>query len=1466
MRYTVVVNETGEWDVSGATMQDALGKNSVGGTDQNLSAYTGYVEVKVFDRINTANNGNEDVVIAAMASMTPKEVCWVKVDGMTGFNFSPSDLGLSGDDAYLLTYYTQLKNITNWGQANIGNSFGMTGNVGRGGRWYDLRAYSQVSKLIVEPGVEDPVKKGWYYAPEDDSFADYYADGVGNGALYWIVTMSGAKIPAGTMFQDSNRFQKNGSGNWPSGSALPANILRNSESNVGFFSANLGEDENGDPNTIQSLYPTVEDFWAAVDAGVFREIPIKDAENPDGYYTMNWGTAPFSAEGVNYYDLTISFEKTYGLQNGERLYWVIRTDPVKLPSTNSSRNYDNKINYKPPTGGWQGEKSWDTLKIADQSNGIRKSVGDIFTVKNAKTDGTWAEYANTAEFYRNTDGGLVDAYLGADGGYTNKVNTNKGDNMRQNRDLQNSLLLVAHSPAEISSLYTRAGGNSGSVYNTAWKFAGDQYLNYCYQNGLYITWNVDVNTTGSLRGEFYLKDTLPEGVELAYVRMYQGTGYSVPAFLSNAGQIIYRATGEHDFGSDWTQWSVASNLYRQSDYWIRAFTDYYTKDNQIQMYLPNLKTNNPVTFQVVCRVTDHSPFEDSFYNNQVQLFDKNGRLVDERGAEAVIHAKSANKTALVSGMLDGDKLNSTVFPYEIAINTDAEDLVTDSDVVTVPLVDRMSSNLSVANNTLMIFRDQAKDSSDNYIWSNLLYYGGTWSNLPADSGKPWYTADAAKVGAAVGNLPGRGSNIRVSFRSALDEHGAPLLYDGDGMQMKEVVFHDLPDSTPLVLQYSVTATFTDKSGQGSAFYNKAMWEGFEENSEGETEMDRIYYQVDSVAGSQTHGALLLTKFDAADETHRLSGAEFALYRAKYREHSDGMLLWEPDAPASVRAKRYLAVYLGEADGQYSTPKGTHQELAVRRNASGGISEVRVPKSDDSSTMVWMPLIDAMKAGYQFHHELDHAPDGSIQPYTDEVLGRGRTDANGMLSYGLTANLGFQLDENGDIISENPETAKETEDRIHYNKIYVIVETKAPEGYELDTTLHFFVIPKETDKLILHGDLATGSYFYHEKWPSEVHVVSQTREDQPTYLLYMPNRHAPLSVTKQFTGSVNGMLADKTYRFGLWSETDVLADNVTAANCIQQVGITYEPEDFGWYTLLHSDASGRTYSAYQQRGDLWYHGTLEVSNGGTLLAESWQPDSAVDPHYIYAYETCGILPGHERKVEFGAIDYGTYYVYEINDAGYPITEGDGTIQGLHYYVGMSGAADSTGKVVYSPTNHTVNVTNAYYDAAVTKTFYAEIPDSEDPITGKYTFGIWYASDIETATGLPRTGAAMAAEPVELEWSHSETTTSAKTGYFRDLRPGTAYCIFELDSDGQPIAVNGMGSIDGKQFDVSYGTGNSVTTVLRGASGQAPEVTVRNVVHYFGLPSTGGAGTWQFIFAGALLMSMAGVCLLRRRRRT
>ncbi|MCI6008701.1 MAG: hypothetical protein MRZ48_01010 [Anaerostipes hadrus] len=342
-QYHVVVNETGDFDVSSAIFGDAL-------TNDYL-AYTGYLKVDYYDTGLATDASNDKEAVKKLQEKTPKETFWINIHDGKQFTFSPKKLeGCDGKGAYLLTYYATPKNIDDLTQVSSGNSFTLGGNViGPGGNSIRLPGVKVTTSTIIEGGKNfEASKTGWYYDPTKATRGDWI-----RGSLYWIIEVGGNEIPAGTTFRD---VPKAGNVHYIRGTSM-----------VGVYKGKLPTGKS-----FKDYYGTVEDL-----KGDSQLQKLTGNEN-------NGGTLPKDADyqwesiGSNvgrYAD--IKLKKDIHLEEGEHLYIILRTEPNRTFSLRDGIQYNNELQTKDSNATdfvSQGEASL----LANGGGNNFKEVGGIY--------------------------------------------------------------------------------------------------------------------------------------------------------------------------------------------------------------------------------------------------------------------------------------------------------------------------------------------------------------------------------------------------------------------------------------------------------------------------------------------------------------------------------------------------------------------------------------------------------------------------------------------------------------------------------------------------------------------------------------------------------------------------------------------------------------------------------------------------------------------------------------------------------------------------------------------------------------------------------------------------------------------------------------------------------------------------------------------------------------------------------
>lgn len=200
-------------------------------------------------------------------------------------------------------------------------------------------------------------------------------------------------------------------------------------------------------------------------------------------------------------------------------------------------------------------------------------------------------------------------------------------------------------------------------------------------NGIYASWAFKVNYGGDLNGDYRVLETIPDGMELSYIRI-KWTGKSAKDITS---QTIT------DLGDDWKVNTIAA----PDDDNSNITTTYYVKGKQALIQLGKFKgihgrDDYSVDVQVVCRVTD----PDVLLGGETKTFTNKVMLQSPDGTKDYV---SANASAEISNIkiLNKENVHNVKSPkidYTITANEYGQTLLKNTtDKLT--LVDDLDENL-----------------------------------------------------------------------------------------------------------------------------------------------------------------------------------------------------------------------------------------------------------------------------------------------------------------------------------------------------------------------------------------------------------------------------------------------------------------------------------------------------------------------------------------------------------------------------------------------------------------------------------------------------------------------------------------------------------------------------------------------------------------------------------------------------
>ena len=230
---------------------------------------------------------------------------------------------------------------------------------------------------------------------------------------------------------------------------------------------------------------------------------------------------------------------------------------------------------------------------------------------------------------------------------------------------------------EGTNLWKKVGAvfkfNGESIQETTSGSVGTILTQELGQPGMFVSWEITVNYAGELSGRYRLEDTIPDGMELAYLRVLSRGSRA-------QNTTVPRLT---DLGADYTEHMTTANS-------VTAY--YYTDGNSLVWDVDNLVAgrvvnNCAVTFQIVCRVTDPAVLlggEEKQFNNQVILYGEDGRQRDIDSQSVNVSTSTLKKTV---------ETGARTLPFTIQVNSLGEDLLADTDYLTV--VDTLSETLQL---------------------------------------------------------------------------------------------------------------------------------------------------------------------------------------------------------------------------------------------------------------------------------------------------------------------------------------------------------------------------------------------------------------------------------------------------------------------------------------------------------------------------------------------------------------------------------------------------------------------------------------------------------------------------------------------------------------------------------------------------------------------------------------------------
>lgn len=579
--YVVTVNDTqGVWDATEVKMTDTL-------SPKNME-YVGYAKVEAFEY----NKDSNEYSLAGTK--------WVKIDRLNTFTLSPKQIGWDKKDyKYVFTYYAKPVNLGNYSKTQVTNTFELNGVVKKGDIPIDISNINSSKTVEFSGSYNMNVhKSSWYYQEPEPDVQTWK-----NGALYWVIEVSGTSIKEDTVFKDS--------------------IVKNSDKEEDKLSY-LHDD------SLVGIYKgTSIDNYKTID-------DLKTSENFTDV-RGSFGELKFTGTNGNYDSLEISVKNKIPLNEKEKVFMIVKSEPSVRPTNyRDAFNFSNKVSTKD-----------DGINFMDRSTATKT------------------------------------LYCGGD------ILKELGQTFQYNKESSEIKTIVADKDVNIPA------GSESRIYKDGLNDTG---------SGIYASWVFKLNLDGDLSGSYRVLENIPDGMQLAYMRIKW-----IGAEQKKVSPIVSKSIGNLN---GWTEKSTTAN---DDDNESRK-TIYYVKGNQALIELGDFypgKVNDlySVDVQVVCKVTDSNVLlgnKEKEFLNTVVLQTQDGN--DITSASSPVKMKISNLDKSYIPVTENNK-NTNKVNFTINTNQLGQQLP-NNEGPKLKLIDKLSDTLILDTSSIKAFKTGTEEAVD----------------------------------------------------------------------------------------------------------------------------------------------------------------------------------------------------------------------------------------------------------------------------------------------------------------------------------------------------------------------------------------------------------------------------------------------------------------------------------------------------------------------------------------------------------------------------------------------------------------------------------------------------------------------------------------------------------------------------------------------------------------------------------
>lgn len=546
--------------------------------------------------------------------------------------------------------------------------------------------------------------------------------------------------------------------------------------------------------------------------------------------------------------------------------------------------------------------------------------------------------------------------------------------------------------------YDRTDGTDGTVkVIEPGKDKGDtsRICKNLLTSGVYAAWAFKVNYTGELQGTYRVLEEIPDGMELAYIRI-KWPGNRAQDIASK--EII-------GLGGEWERKSNSTTTDRGKE---NQETIYYVNKNgkQALIELGEFKAGKivddySVDVQVVCRVTDKDVLlggVQKIFTNKVTLQNADGtKNISTATATATLSDNNLMKKNNLTNESNYTMLEpntSQRLTYTITANVRGQQLLT-GDGEKLTIVDKLGDNLNLVGDSF-----SAKNLKDN-------------------------------------------STVKITPK-----------YNPE----TKIIEIEIPDKTPVEITYSATVNVAPDTGKKVTVTNEVYWKSYSSGG-GATNTIRDYAYTLNAGGSTEsteHPTLTINKSDQDDMSNKLTGVKFNIYECELVgesiQHKNGVKPLSGESKDGVytvpnTALNYNTIYEvqeTETVAGYILDATPYYIMCVKKEISGEYS-MEVNSYIDYFAKKNEP--NQYKVAYDlesFNLDIYNAQKGIIvrKAFINDAAGKSRNPVSGTYRFGLYEN------ENG--TGDPLETVS-----IEYSPGDTVVKTAKFKNRDLSKTYYVF---------------------------------------------------------------------------------------------------------------------------------------------------------------------------------------------------------------------------------------------------------------------------------------------------------------------------------------------------------------------------------------------------------------------------